>query len=384
MKIACINDQIFPSRDTDTEQIFSSFSALGRQMNAEVTFVFPKKRCGSATDLTAEELALYYEVENNFSVVFCKSLFPSFRALEKVAHAAAILKCPEVRSADVIYSRNLPTVIAVLALSDKKAVYETFRPWGDQVRLMVPILKWMINRKNLLGIVTHSRLAGQSYVKLGLSEERLLVAYNGFDVERLEPRLTKNQAREILDLPVDEPIVCYAGHVNMAKGLGIMLKMAEKMPNVYFVIVGSYGEGEVEHAAASVSNIRIVPWQAFRKTVPYLYASDVLFIPPTAGPLKKVGNTVLPIKTYFYMASGRAIFGPSTPDLTEILCDQKNAILVPPDNFNVALSSLRDLLKDKEKMKNLGEQAMRDVAPYTWDVRAQKVLQFIQTRIKEE
>jgi glycosyltransferase involved in cell wall biosynthesis len=379
MRIACINDQVFPSKDTDTEQILSSFSALGRLPGVEVTFVFAKNWFKEGTD--ADALASYYEVERSFRVMTRSSLFPTFRMLEKPAHAISALVSTPFREADIIYSRNLPTVLSTLLLSNKKVVFETFRPWPVQVPTLRPMLKWMVRHPRFLGAVTHSKLAGQSFIDIGMKQEKLLVAYNGIDETRLNPQLSKTEARAKLGMDTAERIVSYVGHVTMAKGLSIMLRLAEKMDNVLFVIVGSYGRGEVEERARHLANVRIIPWQAFSDTVPYLYASDVLFIPPTAGPLTKTGNTVLPIKTYYYMASGRTIFGPSTPDLLEILRNEENAVLVPPDDFDMTFSVLFDLLNDTERMNRIGSRAAQDATCFSWDLRARAILKFIEERL---
>ncbi len=379
MKIACVNDQLFPCKETDSEQILSSFSALGRLPGVEVTFVLPRKWRSKGVD--AVELAAYYEVEKSFETTTRSSLFPTVRAVEKPSHALAALGSKPCLDADVIYSRNLPTVLAALAFTRKKVMFETFRPWPTQVEALVPLLKWMVGRPRFLGTVTHSRLAGQSYIDIGMDPKKLHVAYNGIDEARMLPRLEKTEAREKLGLPEQKRVVSYVGHVTPAKGLSIMLGLASKMDDVLFVIVGSYGKGEVEERAARLLNVRVVPWQAFSDTIPYLYASDVLFIPPTEGPLKKVGNTVLPIKTYYYLASGKTIFGPSTPDLLEILRDDENAVLVPPDDFDTTLSTLSDLLKDEARMERIGARAALDATAFTWERRAENLLRFIEERL---
>jgi glycosyltransferase involved in cell wall biosynthesis len=128
--------------------------------------------------------------------------------------------------------------------------------------------------------------------------------------------------------------------------------------------------------------VAVVPWQPFSATVPYLYAADVLLIPPTRGPLESVGNTVLPMKTFLYMAAGRAIFAPATPDLTEVLTDNVSARLVPPDDLKTAVAALRDLLADESFRVRLAAAARADVQ--TWQARAERILSFLATRLSAE
>ncbi len=380
MKILCSNDQLFPLRDTDTEQIAMTISALSRA-GAQVELLLPAPWGRPAA--TGPALAHYYETESNFSLTTVHSTFPGPRTSEKFGHALAAMFTQARRDADLLYTRNLPTTLVALAFTRTPVVYETYRPWPRQVPALMPLLRWMTRRKHLLGLITHSQLAADAYLQIGLSPNRLLVAHNGYDPRRMEPVLDQATARERLGLPLNRRIVTYAGHVTPEKGLDLMLALARRLPDTQFLIVGSSGHGELEREAQYLANVRMVPWQKFAETVPYLYAADVLFIPPTAGPLEKVGNTVLPMKVFLYLAAGRAIFAPATQDMVEVLEHGRNAVLVPPDDLELAHTALKNLLEDRPTLTALGRQATADASPMTWDRRARRILEFLETRIQE-
>src|SRR5262249_43065578 len=80
-----------------------------------------------------------------------------------------------------------------------------------------------------------------------------------------------------------------------------------------FILVGSEGDGPVEAAAHQIPNVSLVPWQPFGQLPPWLYAADVLLIPPSLDPLRRHGNTVLPIKLFLYLGAGRALLAPRAP-----------------------------------------------------------------------
>ena len=378
MKIAYLNDQLFPSTETDTEQLMCMVSALGR-LGAEVELVIPKRILSEST--TPAQLSEYYQVEPRFSIRTLHSAFPSTRAIEKLSHPAACLAARALTGFDLVYTRNLPTAALVLALSRRPVLYETFRPWPQQQKALIPLLKRIGEHPRFLGSVFHSAYAARSFESIGWEPGRILVAHNGYDPNRMQPRLSHAQARIVLGLPESRPIVAYTGHVSMAKGLGLLLEMARQLPKVDFVVVGSREPGAFEHEVESVPNVRVFPWKNFKGVVPFLYAADVLLIPPTAGPMDRIGNTVLPIKTFLYMAAGRPIFGPATPDLQEVLVDGVNAVLVPPDRIEIAIERLGRLVADPERRAALGGEARRQVeADNTWERRAEKVLQYINER----
>jgi glycosyltransferase involved in cell wall biosynthesis len=376
LRIAYVTDQLLPRTATDTHQMMAMVSALG-EAGARVT-LFAPERLGRAAP-TREDLGEYYDVRPTFDVVTARSVYPSLRGIEKIAHGFRAARYPDVRKSDVIYTRAIPTVICAL-VARLPVVYETYRPWPDQRRHLRVLFRWIGRHPTFVGAILHSRLAADSYLRIGVPPEKVLIAHNGHDPRVLEPVLSTREARSYCGLP-DGPTVVYTGHVAARKGLGLVLDLAESLPEVTFVLVGSEGSGSVERRAAALRNVRLVAWMSLAESVPYLYAADVLIIPPTSKPLKDVGNTVLPIKTFLYLAAGRAILAPSTPDLLEVLTDGKNAVLVSPDAPQEALLRLRELLGDSGLRASLAAQARADGAMYTWARRAEGILEFLREQL---
>lgn len=377
MRIAYVTDQVLPQTATDTRQMVSMAAALGG-VGAEVTLVTPAR--WTSEEATADEVAAYYEVPLRFKLATVRSVYPNIRGIEKLAQGLVGPRHPAARRVDLVYTRTLPILLGALA-ARRPVVYETYRPWPDQQPLSRPLFRWIGRQPHFLGAVLHSHLAAGSYVHAGVPREKLLPAHNGYDPSALQPVLSQAEARQRCGLPPERPVVAYTGRIAMKKGLDLVLAMAEAVPEALFVLVGSEGRGPVEQRAAALENVRVVPWLPAGKTVPYLYAADVLLIPPTSGPLQQVGNTVLPIKTFLYMAAGRAILAPCTPDVQELLRDGENAALVPPDDLSAMLQQLRRLLDTSTLRKRLGKAAQHDVADLTWDCRAEHVLHFLRKRL---
>ena len=377
MRIAYITDQVLPRTATDTHQMVSMASAMG-QAGASVEIVAPRHPHKSQTDVRA--IADWYEVEPTFGLTTVETLYPSIRGFEKVAHGIVAPLTRTAQEADIVYTRTLPILLGALQ-AGRRALYETYRPWPDQRPISRPFFRWLGRQDGFTGAVLHSHLARESYVSAGVPGDRLLTAWNGYEPSQMQPRLSQREARRRLDLP-EAPTIVYTGRVSMGKGLDLMLNMAQNLPDAQFIIVGSEdAEGPVERRAASLGNVRIVPWGPVSSVIPFLYAADVLLIPPTSGPLREVGNTVLPIKTFLYMAAGRAILAPRTPDLTELLEDGHNAALVRPDDPKAALEVIRRLLIDDTLRERLAAEARRDSLELTWDRRAERVLGFIESRL---
>jgi glycosyltransferase involved in cell wall biosynthesis len=89
------------------------------------------------------------------------------------------------------------------------------------------------------------------------------------------------------------------------------------------------------------------------------------------------------MKTFLYMAAGRAILAPASPDLQELLHDGENAALVPPDDADAAIRRLQALLNDSDERNRLGEAARADIEDHTWPRRAERILRFIQDQLDQ-
>lgn len=374
MKIRYVYDQFLPSRDTDTEQVLNTVTALGRR-GVEVELVIPRN---AERPVDAEALRSYYQVRGPFSISEETAGLGVSRPLQKTLHG---FRGSRHRTReDVLYTRNLHAVAWGLYFGHR-VVYEHFRPWADQYPPLEPVLRAMLRHPRFLGAVLHSRHTAASYARLGLAESELLVAHNGYEPARMEPRLSARAARVALELPLDRPLVVYTGRVNERKGLLEVLALARRIPHAVFVFVGSESEGIVEREARQLANVVVRPWQRFDTTVQYLYAADVLMIPPSLAPLERHGNTVLPMKLFLYLASGRVIYAPRAPDTAELLEHDVNAVLVPAEGADIQARELEALLGDGSRRDRLAAAALQASSALTWDSRAEKIERFLQSRL---
>jgi glycosyltransferase involved in cell wall biosynthesis len=256
-----------------------------------------------------------------------------------------------------------------------------YRPWPDVYPAIRPYVRRTAQKPHCLGCVIHSHYAADAYLRSGVPRDRLLVAHNGFDLPG--GSLTKAEARSRLGLDACRPMAVYAGRINVQKGLDMVLELARRRPEVLFALVGSEAQGPIEKAAVGLSNVRIVPWAAPVSVPPWLYAADVLLIPPSSAPLQRFGTCVLPIKLFTYLASGRPILAPDAPDTREILTNEANALLVEPDRADLAVAALDRLLGDKRLVARLSSNARATGEGLTWDARAHKIAGFLQQRLAQ-
>ena len=179
-------------------------------------------------------------------------------------------------------------------------------------------------------------------------------------------------------MPEDAKTVVYTGRVNHKKGLDLVIEAARRLPHLTFLFVGSYGEGPIEAMARQVKNIVIVPWQTEETLGNYICAADVLLVPPSLQPLAKFGTTVLPLKLFFYLGSGRPILAGNTPDVAEVLKDNETALLCEPDSLDALVTGLKALTDNDLLANRLAANAKADSQNYTWSARAEKIFSTLQ------
>lgn len=376
MRILYSYDTPMPDTGADTEQVVNTVAALARR-GVAMELLLPGPATGPGD---AERLREYYHVTGEFALHLLRWHGHGLRGIEKWSHAIRAPRDSRAQGQDLVYTRNLPGAWRFLA-AGRRLVYEHFRPWGDQLPPMQPYLRAVLRHPNLVAAIFHSDLARRSYLRLGVPAERLLVAHNGWDPARLEPRLPRETARAQLGLEPGRFTVVYSGRMNLRKGLDILLAAAREAPELQFILIGSEGDGPVEREARALANVRVVPWLRFGELAPWLYAADVLVIPPSLAPLEKAGNTVLPIKLFLYLAAGRVLLAPKAPDTAELLRDGANAVLVPAGDVGATVSALRRLAGDPLLVARLGDAALDSATHLTWDARAERILEFLTARV---
>ena len=375
MRVAVAFEGRLPSPQADSEALVNSAAALARRGH-RVVILHASNRSG-AND--SEAIREYYgTADAEFA-----GLRNPFRQ-RTARHAFQALRIPSTReyaTADVIYTRNL----AILASSLNRGapvLFDHYRPYPDQRPGLQPLLRAWMTHPDFLGIACHSELAARSFRRIGITADRVRVVRNGFEPRLMEPALPKTEARARLGLDPARPIVTYAGRINERKGLDVLLAAAVRLPDAGFLLVGSAGEeNEIERSCREIPNVRLVPWQRPEAVAPYLYASDVVVIPPSAEPLDTFGRTVLPLKAYLYLASGRPIVAGDTPDVGEVLEDDVNALLVAPGDVEGTAGAIARLLDDPERADRLSRRAREDSRRYTWDARAERLEAFMAERL---
>lgn len=374
MKIAYIADIRLPTERGHGMQIVemcAAFASLGH----EVTLIISAVRTGTVQDIErAYGIPVTFTLETIRTPELLNLGAVGF-ALRSILFAKQAKRLVVENNFDVIYTRG-DAIAASLGRLRKNVFYEIH-----------DTREGMFQRKalrNSTGIVTISQGLKDHCVSEGISTSSLMVAPDGVDVSRFELRETKEELRKNLDLPQNEKLITYTGHLYSWKGAEILAKAASSFDtNARALLVGGnpldierfqkdYGSLKTASGEAAVIIAGLKPYALMPL---YLKAADVLVLPNSA---KEVISRLYtsPIKLFQYMAAGVPIVASDLPSIREVL-DESNAVFVEPDSPEALAQGVNKLLADSQLGMRLAAKAREDVKKYSWKNRAASIVDFM-------
>lgn len=381
MKLLYIANQRLPTEKAYGRQIAKmceSFADLG----IEVELVAPLRGSSPADDLFG-----YYSVKRNFKFTHILSpdwYWPGF--LDKLAFgiknfisARKLVKYALSSSRQVVYSRDeLP--IYFLSLRGAYCVYEAHK-FSKSFNFIYARFK-----NAGLKIITISHGLKKEFVKIGFNSENILVASDGVDEIKIREQATnptsKKEAREQLGLRFDSKIIVYTGSLYEWKGIYTLADAAKILKReALAIVVGGNNNSDQRNfenylKQKNIKNLKITGFiQDGKMRDLYRLAADAVILPNSSK--EKISEVYTsPLKLFSYMALRRPIVASDLPSIREVL-NESNAVLVRPDDPEELAAGVMRVLADPELARRLSDNAFADVRNYTWQKRAQNILEFI-------
>jgi glycosyltransferase involved in cell wall biosynthesis len=339
-------------------------------------------------DAIWERLSHHYGIKHQFAIDW----LPAAPRLRRYDYGLRTVLWARDRKAELLYTR-LPQSAAIASTMGMATILEThdlpqgyFGSW-----IFLRFFKGKGARR--LVVITQA-LAMDISKKLGVdcSPPFTVIAPDGVDLERYshlpEPagaRMALIQAKGAHfanRLPVDRFTVGYTGHLYKGRGAEMFLELAARLPEFTFLIVG----GEPQDVSTlqgvvntlNIDNIILTGFIPNSELPHYQTACDVLIMPyqlrVAASSGGDISRYLSPMKLFEYLACERAIISSDLPVLQEVLNSQ-NAILLTGEDIDSWVGALRKLHLDPELRKKLAIQARQDANLYTWESRATRILE---------
>lgn len=373
MKIIYINNSRLPTERAHGYQIgkmCEAFAAAG----AEVELWYPARQ-----SQIKEDVFNYYDLKPIFRTVEIKSFDwlrfheylgkPSFWLHSLFFFVRLFFK--KVDSAAIIYTRNIE-ISWLFNLKKHKVVYES-HCWPES---KAGLFKYFANSNEKVIAITAA--LKKLYLADGFKANKVLLAPDGVDLAEFGSRLAKAEARQKAGLPLNKKIAVYAGHLYEWKGAQILADAAGLLGSeVLVVFVGGtpWDLKKFKNKNSALENI-LITGHVKHSLVPfYLRAADVLVL-PNLGREKISSAYTSPLKLFEYMASERPIVASDLPSLREVL-NENNSLLVEPGRAESLAGGIKRVLSDPELGGKIAARAGEDARKYSWEKRAERIMEFI-------
>lgn len=287
---------------------------------------------------------------------------------------------------DLVYERNsLYRFGVALACKQRRLPYVLYIEADDILehdlmgKPITGLLRWQARqaaRYNLQaadGVICVSAVLKQHLVTTWrIPAEKILILPNVADVQRFHPDPTARAAQRTALGIGDHPCIIFVGNFykwhDVTTLLTAFAQLLTVQPAVHLVLVGDGAEraAMMRHAkdlnlGHAVHFTGLVPHTAIPDL---LAAADIAVVP---YPLLPTALWLSPLKLFESMAAGKAIVASAVGQLTDVIADGHNGLLVAPGVSQALAAALQRLLDDPALRQRLGEQARADaVRNHSW------------------
>ena len=206
----------------------------------------------------------------------------------------------------------------------------------------------------------------------GLPPERTAVVPAGVDCGLFAPG-DKHAARQALGLPLEPPVVLYAGRLEAYKAPDIAVRALAHLPGVQLVVVGGgaadAGRAWLCEVAAGAGVAARVHWHdavPHERLRDYYVAADLL-----AAPSYHESFGLAPLEA---MACGVPVVAAAVGGLRGIIADGETGILVESREPGAYAAHIQALLRDAEHVAAMSRAAVSAAGRYTWSAVAERML----------
>lgn len=371
MKICYLANSWLPSRYANAVHVVNMAQALS-QTNADVTLL--AFRGDESLLPSSDERALYqfYGVEPSFEIEWLPN--PSVRGRSLLASLAAWSRLKNL-APDLVIGRHVKACAAA-CFRGIPTVLETHKPFSWHSRGERLLIRRLIDSASFRGLVTISNpLRDILAEEMGLDSSRILVAHDAATPSNVESPVQMGTS--------DRLQAGYVGTFFQGRGIELIFEIAAALPEMDFHFIGGSAEElsilGIENPR--LSNIHFHGFQTPSQAAAMRAGCDVLLAPYQRKTLIKDGwdttKWMSPLKIFEYMSATKPILCSDLPVLREVMVNEGNALLLPPDESSAWVSALKRLEGDPVSARALGQRAFDDfMQNHTWEQRAKRIVAF--------
>lgn len=368
MKILYLSTSYIPYRRADSVHVMHMCQALAKAGH-EVNLVY--KRSAQFSERAVDPYA-FYGVEHTFQLTGVHR--PSFKGggLLYSWGMKRFLK-RQIERTDLVFSRDIVGALQAMRYN-LPLIYETHVIPADSSH--IESIKKILAYPKLVSIVilTEGLLKDfKNKFANDLSGQKLIVAHDAFTPTNETPDFDFNFRGPRL-------AIGYAGNLYAGKGMEVIGPLAGQLPEYDFNIAGGE-EKDIAHWKSTFpyQNLNFLGFVPPSELTGFYQKQDILLLPPLKKSLGLSGNDIAnwmsPMKLFEYMNTGKPIIASDLKVLREVLENERNALLVNPDDLDQWIKAISRVINDKELAISLAKNAYQDLLDHhTWKRRVEHIL----------
>jgi len=228
--------------------------------------------------------------------------------------------------------------------------------------------KWFYEKSD--AIIFHSESdidRSKEILKVDVSKRHIVIPHGNFN-ELYENRISKKEARKILNIPEDKKAILCFGLIRRYRGYEYLIEATKDMQDTIVIVAGKLIEKDVYKKLIDYEN-KLLNLRVFAKWIPkdeiqiYFNASDIIVLPYTSI----TTSGVIPLAYAF----SKPVITTDIGGLRDVV-DEGTGILVPPQDAEALREAINKIFKMDFNV--MGKYAYKCANKnFSWESNAQKI-----------
>lgn len=253
--------------------------------------------------------------------------------------------------------------------------------WRDQQKLLA----------GAAGIVVSTAGNARKVIRYyGIPDQRVFVQELGTNAQLFAPG-NKGMARRRFGLPMEAPIIVFAGSFHPHHDLSTMVKafasLGEGEQRPWLLLLGygtTWDAVRKQCESLGIADRVLLPGSRPYEEVPlYFQAADLAVLPLSRANVRQ-RNGCITLKLWDYMATGLPVLVTDLPDTPSAALLRDKAYIVQPEDPKAMAAAMRDLITRDDLRARIGAAGLDYVRKHrTWQHAAEETIQFMRSRLAE-
>jgi len=274
--------------------------------------------------------------------------------------------------------KKIPFVIEIRDLWPESIVaLGTLKENSYIIKILNNIAKYIYHKSESIVVVTRS--FKDYLINMGINKDKITIIENGFNFERtLSPNKSIQTIRNEYKINNDNFIVSYIGTIGMSHGIEVVIRAAEIIKDITFLIIGEGAEKNnlkkiiEEKEITNVIFLNHIDWQEI-VNINQIISANLIHLRNL-----ELFKTVIPSKIFESMALKKPILAGLIGESLEIITKSNSGIQITPENPKSLVEGILFLKNNTEKAQKLGNNGFTLVSKrYNRKILAQQMIQSI-------